>query len=167
MQRPGPLQQRTSSWATEQTNGASCPRISLPQAMGSWPLAQPSFYQYKRTEGPAEPLRGNGSTQSSAMRWRLSTQIDNRSRFSPECPTGRAAARGNLGQHPSPIDADEGPATAGAGELPCPPPTHRPRSGGRRRLSNVSHGSAVASSGRPPLTGAGRQRSQVAPARQP
>ena len=36
--------------ATEQTNGASCPRISLPQAMGSWPLAQLLFYQYKRTE---------------------------------------------------------------------------------------------------------------------
>ena len=28
MQRPGPLQQRTSSWATEQTNGASCLRIT-------------------------------------------------------------------------------------------------------------------------------------------
>jgi hypothetical protein len=28
MQQFGPLQQRTSSWATEQTNGTSCPRIS-------------------------------------------------------------------------------------------------------------------------------------------
>ena len=70
MQRPGPLQQRTSSWTTEQTNGASCPRISLPQALGSWPLAQPLFYQCKRTKRPAEPLQGNGSTQSRAMRWR-------------------------------------------------------------------------------------------------
>ena len=29
----------------------------------------PLFYQYKRTEQRAEPLRGNGSTQSSAMGW--------------------------------------------------------------------------------------------------
>ncbi len=41
MQRPGPPQQKTSSWTTEQTNGASCLATSLPQAMGSRPLAQP------------------------------------------------------------------------------------------------------------------------------
>jgi hypothetical protein len=41
---------------------------SLPQAMGSGPLAQSLFYQYKRTEQPAKWLRGNGSTQSKAMR---------------------------------------------------------------------------------------------------
>ncbi len=40
----------------------------VPQAMGSWPLAQPLFYQYKRTEQRAEWLRGNGSTQSRASR---------------------------------------------------------------------------------------------------
>ena len=97
MQRPGPLQQRTSSWATEQTNGASCPRISLPQAMGSWPLAQLLFYQYKRTEQRAEQLRGNGSTQSKAIRWWIGKLISKAIRFSTECPAGRAAARGNLG----------------------------------------------------------------------
>ena len=37
---------------------------------GSWPLAQPLFYQYKRTVEPAGRLQGNGSTQSKAMRWR-------------------------------------------------------------------------------------------------
>ena len=42
--------------------------IQVPQAMGSWPLAQLLFYQYKRTEQRAERLRGNGSTQSKAMR---------------------------------------------------------------------------------------------------
>jgi hypothetical protein len=38
------------------------------RAMGSWPLAQLLFYQYKRTEQRAERLQGNGSTQSKAMR---------------------------------------------------------------------------------------------------
>jgi hypothetical protein len=36
--------------------------------MGSGPLAQPLFYQYKRTLKKAEPLRSNGSKQSGAMR---------------------------------------------------------------------------------------------------
>ena len=36
--------------------------------MGSWPLAQLLFYQYKRTEQRAELLQGNGSAQSKAMR---------------------------------------------------------------------------------------------------
>jgi hypothetical protein len=40
----------------------------VPQAMGSWPLAQLLFYQYKRTEERAERLQGNGSTQSKAIR---------------------------------------------------------------------------------------------------
>ena len=42
--------------------------IQVPQAMGSWPLAQPSFYQYKRTVQRAQPLQGNGATQSKAIR---------------------------------------------------------------------------------------------------
>ena len=42
--------------------------MTLPQAMGSGPLAQPLFYQYKRTAKQAERLRSNGSKQSSAMR---------------------------------------------------------------------------------------------------
>jgi hypothetical protein len=89
-------------------------------------LAQPSSYQYKRTERPAGPLRGNGSTQSSAMRWRPWRQIYNLSRFSPECPAGRAAARGNLGPHPSPMH----------GTTARPP---QPREG-----SHARHGAAVA-----------------------
>jgi hypothetical protein len=36
--------------------------------MGSWPLAQPLFYQYKRTIKQAEQLQGNGSAQSKAIR---------------------------------------------------------------------------------------------------
>jgi hypothetical protein len=42
--------------------------IKVPQAMGSWPLAQLLSYQYKRTERRAEWLRGNGSWQSNALR---------------------------------------------------------------------------------------------------
>jgi hypothetical protein len=41
--------------------------MTLPQAMGSGPLAQPLFYQYKRTLKQAEPLHGNGSMQSGAV----------------------------------------------------------------------------------------------------
>ena len=40
----------------------------VPQAMGSGPLAQSLFYQYKRTEQRAEWLQDNGSTQSTAIR---------------------------------------------------------------------------------------------------
>jgi len=40
----------------------------VPQAMGSWPLAQLLFYQYKRTEERAERLQSNGSGQSNALR---------------------------------------------------------------------------------------------------
>ena len=112
--------------------------------MGSWPLAQPLFYQYKRTVGSANVLQGNGSTQSWSMRRRAWRQINNLSRFNPGGPTGRAAARGNLGHHPSPINAGECPVTAAAGERPCPPPPHRTRSGGRRRLADARHGAAGA-----------------------
>jgi hypothetical protein len=41
--------------------------MTLPQAMGSGPLAQPLFYQYKCTVAPAEPLQGNGSKRSKAI----------------------------------------------------------------------------------------------------
>ncbi len=99
--------------------------------MGSWPLAQPLFYQHKRTVGSANVLQGNGSAQSWSMRRRAWRQINNLSRFSTGGPTGRAAARRNLGHHPSPINAGECPVTAAAGERPCPPPPHRTRSGGR------------------------------------
>jgi hypothetical protein len=36
--------------------------------MGSWPLAQPLFYQYKRTMKKAERLQGNGSAHTKAIR---------------------------------------------------------------------------------------------------
>ena len=36
------------------------------RAMGSWPLAQPSFDQYKRTAEQADQLRGNDSHQTPA-----------------------------------------------------------------------------------------------------
>jgi hypothetical protein len=43
--------------------------IGLPQAMGSWPLAQPLFYQYKCTmQDRQEQLQGNGSAQTKAIR---------------------------------------------------------------------------------------------------
>jgi hypothetical protein len=68
IKRPGPLRQKTSSWAKEQTNRASCPKISLPQAMHLWPLARLLIYQYKRTVQQGEWLLDIGSTQSKAMR---------------------------------------------------------------------------------------------------
>ena len=49
MQRGGPLQQRSNSWATEQTNGACCPRISFPQAVGSWPSVYSSHTNVLRS----------------------------------------------------------------------------------------------------------------------
>jgi hypothetical protein len=45
----------------------------VPPAMGSWPLAQPLFYQYKRTEGQAELLQGNGTQQANATGSRASS----------------------------------------------------------------------------------------------
>jgi hypothetical protein len=44
--------------------------MTLPQAMGSGPLAQPLFYQYKHTTQQAEQPQGNGSAQNKAMRGR-------------------------------------------------------------------------------------------------
>ena len=38
----------------------------VPPAMGSWPLAQPSFYQCKCTAGLVDPLQGSGTQQSEA-----------------------------------------------------------------------------------------------------
>ncbi len=38
--------------------------------MGSWPLAQALFYQYKHTMQQAERLQGNGFAQNKAMRVR-------------------------------------------------------------------------------------------------
>jgi hypothetical protein len=51
----------------EQTNGAGCLGISLPQAMGSWPLAQFLFYQYKCTLEWADRLRGSGSARGKTI----------------------------------------------------------------------------------------------------
>ena len=39
-------------------------------------------------------MQGSGSAQSKAIRWRPSKLISKTARFSPECPAGRAAARG-------------------------------------------------------------------------
>ncbi len=41
--------------------------MTLPQAMGSGPLAQPLFYQYKCTLDTAEPLRLLGSEKFQLM----------------------------------------------------------------------------------------------------
>ena len=51
--------------------------------------------------------------------------------------------------------------------MACRPLPHHGGRGGRRRTSDVSHGAAVASSGRPTTTGAARQRSQVSAASRP
>ncbi len=46
--------------------------MTLPQAMGSGPLAQPLFYQYRCTLGTAEPLQ----TLGSEVFWLMLTDLD-------------------------------------------------------------------------------------------
>jgi len=89
--------------ATEQTNGASCQRISLPPAMGSWPLAQSLFYQYKRTIERAGWLRGKRSAQNAATPDGPSSLITNAARFAPNrpAPSSRARKAGASPQHPA------------------------------------------------------------------
>ena len=70
-----------------------------------------------------------------------------------ELTIARAAARGKLEPQTSDPPAAGRQATAAAGEMPGPiTPAQANR--GRRRLSDVSHSSAVASSRQPPVTAA-------------
>jgi len=91
-----------SSWATEQTNGASCLRISLPQAMGSWPLAQSLFYQYKRTIERAERLRGKRPAQAAATPDGPSSLITNAAKYAPNRPTPAQSREEIWGHTPAP-----------------------------------------------------------------
>jgi len=101
MQRRGPLQQMKSSWATEQTNGASYLGSSLPQAMGSWPLAQSLFYQYKRTIERPGWMRGKRSAQTATTLNRPSTLINNAAKFSPHKPQPAQSREETWGPHPN------------------------------------------------------------------
>ena len=118
--------------------------------MGSWPLAQPLFYQYRCTCEQADRLCCNGSAEISAIQDRLGSITIKRSNLitldllqSPAAQPREVLDRLPKHPNPSPLAWDSG-GTAAAGEKPCPPPPHRPRSGGRRRLADARHGAAVA-----------------------
>ena len=118
--------------------------------MGSWPLAQPLFYQYGCTKRLADRLCCNGSWGITAIHDRFPSITIKRGNLITFDLLQSSAARprevlDRLPEHPnpSPLAWDSG-GTAAAGEKPCPPPPHRPRSGGRRRLADARHGAAVA-----------------------
>jgi hypothetical protein len=71
--------------------------------MGSWPLAQSLFYQYKHTMGRPELLRGKRSAQAAATPNRPSSLIDNAARFAPNRPTPAQSREEIWGppQHPA------------------------------------------------------------------
>jgi hypothetical protein len=96
--------------------------MTLPQAMGSGPLAQPVFYQYKRTVGQAETLWGNGSEQCQAERSDPGLLISKANRFGPNRPAPAQPREQTWGITPLPLPAAGRHATAAAGERPCPPP---------------------------------------------
>ena len=76
--------------------------ISLPQAMGSWPLAQSLFYQYNRTIERAGRLRGKRSAQTAATPNRPSSLITNAARFAPNRSTSAQPREEILGLPPAP-----------------------------------------------------------------
>ena len=82
------------------------------------------------------------TTLSPTRQQRLNEDQDHQ--IKAEWCNGRAAARGKIEHHRSQTLATSCQATAAAGERRCPPPHHRPRSGGRRRLADARHGTAVA-----------------------
>jgi len=118
--------------------------------MGSGPLAQPLFYQYRCTYGRADPPCCTGSEEISAIQDRLGSITIKRSNLitldllqSPAAQPREVLDRLPEHPNPSPLAWDSG-GTAAAGEKPCLPLPHRPRSGGRRRLADARHGAAVA-----------------------
>ncbi len=70
--------------------------------MGSWPLAQSLFYQYKRTMGRLERLRGNRSAQTAATLYRPSTLINNAAKISPNKPPPAQSREEICGPTPAP-----------------------------------------------------------------
>ena len=138
--------------------------VRLPQAMGSGPLAQPLFYQYKCTLKKSEPLHCNGSKQSRAMRWRLGKRSEQ----------GPHSARN---KHPAAQPrAQTSGLTPGPSRLKAAAPP-QPRESSRARHPITGPGAeggggwpmhATAqlwhAEGQPSSTAARRQRSQAAPA---
>jgi len=106
--------------------------MTLPLAMGSGPLAQPLFYQQKRTIGRAEPLQNNGSEQSQARRSGPGQLISKTIRFGPNRPApaqpreqacgiapppagGRALCHRSRGRVALPATPNTGPGAEGGG----------------------------------------------------
>jgi hypothetical protein len=118
--------------------------MTLPQAMGSGPLARPLSYQYKRTVTRAEPLRHNGSMQSGAMGSGPGLLISKANKFGLNRPAPTQPREQTWGITPAPCrwPAAKPPQPRESGYAYHP--QHRPRSGGRRRLTDARHGAAVA-----------------------
>jgi hypothetical protein len=101
--------------------------------MGSWPLAQPLFYQYRCTCEQADRLCCNGSAEISAIQDRLGSITIKRSNLitldllqSPAAQPREVLDRLPKHPNPSPLAWDSG-GTAAAGEKPClPTPTPAP-----------------------------------------
>ena len=118
--------------------------MTLPQAMGSGPLARPLFYQYKCTLGEPEPLLDNGSDQSKSIRSGPGSLMIKTIRSGPNRPSPAQPREHTWGITPAPCrwPAAKPPQPRECGYAHHP--QHRPRSGGRRRLTDARHGAAVA-----------------------
>ena len=102
--------------------------------MGSWPLAQPLFYQYRCTCEQADRLCCNGPAEISAIQDRLGSITIKRSNLitldllqSPAAQPREVLDRLPKHPNPAPLAWDSG-GTAAAGEKPClPTPTPAPQ----------------------------------------
>ena len=118
--------------------------MTLPQAMGSGPLARPLFYQYKCTLGEPEPLLDNGSDQSKSIRSGPGSLMIKTIRSGPNRPAPAQPREQTWGITPSPCPRPAATPPQPRESGPARHPQHRPRSGGRRRLADARHGAAVA-----------------------
>ena len=109
--------------------------ISLPQAMGSWPLAQSLFYQYNRTIERAGRLRGKRSAQTAATPNRPSSLITNAARFSPYKAPPAQSREESWGLTPAPRRLPAArlpqPRESSPAATPTPDPERRAAAAGR------------------------------------
>ena len=117
--------------------------MRLPQAMDLGPLAQSLFYQYKCINGSAKASCFKGSDGIFADRCRP--------KFGRPDTTKAHGFRSHLNHQP----AFSNIWHRSRGYAPMPSiPSPQGRGGGWRRLSDLSHGAAVASSEQPTTPGA-------------
>ena len=131
--------------------------------MGLGPLAQPLFYQHRCTHWQADRLCCNGSGEITAIHDRFASITIKRGNLialdllqSPAAQPREALDRPPTLQPIAPGLGQRRHRSRGQAALPSIP--CQKGGGGRRRLSDVSHGAAVASSGRPPPAGANSSR---------